>query len=284
MPRRGWVTAPDGWVQIIRGPRPPAERWPKSVRAASAGASKPWQQVQGQAPVGRWRQSEKPRSSVPPEVTMAAAKKRVGGLEAAVAALAAVGTVDGPEVQVLKESLQKARRAAQERPINAMLSQTEAFVERARKRLQAHDAARQQLVQELEEGEGRLSRLQEVVRTQEVTVQPAQEVRTDTATQVQLLQQMVNKLQEEKDALVEELHGPVERPRVRQRVSPSHIPEVIPPMPTLIPHDLSNWILDRQSDLQEAMSTGDIKQVLELTSLQSQGAEKLAELTGGMAT
>ena len=52
----------------------------------------------------------------------------------------------------------------------------------------------------------------------------------------------------------------------------------------LIPHDLSNWILDRQSDLQEAMSAGDIKQVLELTSLQSQGAEKLAELTGGMAT
>ena len=55
-------------------------------------------------------------------------------------------------------------------------------------------------------------------------------------------------------------------------------------MPTLIPHDLSNWILARHSDLQEAMSAGDIMQVLELTSLQSQGAEKLAELTGGMAT
>ena len=80
-------------------------------------------------------------------------------------------------------------------------------------------------------------------------------------TQVQLLQQMVNKLQEEKDALAEELHGPVERPRVRQRVSPSHVPEVVPPMPTLIPHDLRNWILDRQSDLQEAMSAGDITSV-----------------------
>ena len=30
------------------------------------------------------------------------------------------------------------------------------------------------------------------------------------------------------------------------------------------------------------MSAGDIKQVLELTSLQSQSAEKLAELTGGV--
>ena len=45
-------------------------------------------------------------------------------------ALAAVGTVDGPEVQVSKESFHKARRAAQERPINALLSQTKAFVER----------------------------------------------------------------------------------------------------------------------------------------------------------
>ena len=239
MPRRGWVTAPDGWVQIIRGPRPPSERWPKTVRVASAGASKPRQQIQGQAPVGRWRQSEKPRSSVPPEVSMAAAQKRVGGLEAAVAVLAAVGTVDGPEVQVLKQSLQKARRAAQERPITALLSQTEAFVERARKRLQAHDAARQQLVEELEEGEGRLSRLQEAARTQEATVRPAQEVRTDTVDASPIVA-----------TNGEQIAWPVERPRVRQRVSPSHIPEVVPPMPTLIPHDLSNWILDRQSDLQ----------------------------------
>ena len=52
-------------------------------------------------------------------------------------------------------------------------------------------------------------------------------------------------------------------------MSPSHIPEVVPLMPTLIPHDLSNWILDRHSDLQEAMSAGDVKQVLELTFLQS---------------
>ena len=56
--------------------------------------------------------------------------------------------------------------------------------------------------------------------------------------------------------MAEELHGPVERPRVRQRVSPSHIPDVVPPMPTLIPHDLSIWMQDRQSDLQQAMIVG----------------------------
>ena len=41
---------------------------------------------------------------------------------------------------------------------------------------------------------------------------------------------------------------------------------------------------DRQSDLQEAMIVGDIKKSWELTSLQSQGAKKLAELTGGMVS
>ena len=59
---------------------------------------------------------------------------------------------------------------------------------------------------------------------------------------------------------------------MRQHVSPSHIPEVVLPMPTLIPHDLSNWILGRHSDLQE-MSVGDIKKMLELTSLQSKVRE-----------
>ena len=97
LPRRGWMPVPDRWVQIIRGPRPCAERWPKFVRSAST----PTQPFREQAPVGLWRQNEKPRASVPPDV--AAAKQRVGGLEAAVAALAAVGTVDGPEVQFLKE-------------------------------------------------------------------------------------------------------------------------------------------------------------------------------------
>ena len=275
MLRRGWLPAPDGWVQIVRGPRPPSERWPKARRTSTV--SQNLSQVpRGQTVPGRWRQ--------PLDVAVEAAKQRVSGLEGALAALAAVGTVDGPEVQFLKECLQKARRAAQERPITVLLSQTEAFVQKARKRLQVHDAERQQLVQELTESESRLSRLQEVARAQEAPVITPPHEQPDMATQVQHLQQMVNQLQEERDAVAEELHGPVERPRVRQRVSLSHIPDVVPPMPTLIPHDLSMWMQDRQSDLQEAMIAGDIKKMLELTSLQSQGAEKLAELTGGMVS
>ena len=49
--------------------------------------------------------SDSPRTSpiVPPEVAAQAARKRVEGIEVALGALAAVGTVDGPEVQMLKD-------------------------------------------------------------------------------------------------------------------------------------------------------------------------------------
>ena len=55
----------------------------------------------------------------------------------------------------------------------SFLSQTEAFVQRARKRHQVHDTERQPFVQELTENEGRLSRLQEVVRAQEAPASAA---------------------------------------------------------------------------------------------------------------
>ena len=35
MGRRGWSAAPDGWVQYIRGPREPAQAWPKVGRSVS---------------------------------------------------------------------------------------------------------------------------------------------------------------------------------------------------------------------------------------------------------
>ena len=94
-------------------------------------------------------QLQKPQVNVMPEVAMEAAKK-LSGLEAALAALAAVGATTGPEVQTLQDFLQKGKRAAQERPVEVQLRQSEAFVERARK-LAAHDAERVQLAQELEE-------------------------------------------------------------------------------------------------------------------------------------
>ena len=50
------MPAPDGRIQIIRGPRPPAERWPKVARTVSAAQPKPLQSPREQvAPSDRWR-------------------------------------------------------------------------------------------------------------------------------------------------------------------------------------------------------------------------------------
>ena len=61
------------------------------------------------APTGRWRQ-RKMRSSMSLQVAEEAAKKKVGGIEAALAAPVAVGTREGLEVSMLTACLQKARR------------------------------------------------------------------------------------------------------------------------------------------------------------------------------
>ena len=74
------------------------------------------------------------------------AKKKISGIEAALAALATVGTTEGPEVQLLQEPLRKTKRAAQESPIAVQVAQLESFVKTARKRLEAHDASRVELV------------------------------------------------------------------------------------------------------------------------------------------
>ena len=74
------------------------ERWPRVGRNVSAVHPKPSYEGRGQnGPQGRCRQPQMPRSSTSPEITVEAAKKDFG-VEAALAALAAVGTTDGTEL------------------------------------------------------------------------------------------------------------------------------------------------------------------------------------------
>ena len=88
MGRRGWqaIEVPQGWFNVIRGPRPPSVRWPNArqqpdgVRSAAGPPVRPQQ-----TSVQRWRQK------VSPEVVMENARKQVSGLEAAIAAMIASG-------------------------------------------------------------------------------------------------------------------------------------------------------------------------------------------------
>ena len=221
------------------------------------------------------------KDKVNPEAARDAARNKVSKLEKA---LEVLGDSAGPAVDALKSELEKARQAAKVLPLNVQISSTQDFIRRSERRLAELEAERTPEAKLLEEGRERLRQLEAARCAQEGVASSPSATPLDLGTQVQTLQQMVTQLQEERDALAKEVQsGPVERPKVRQRLSVPHVAEdTIPPMPTLVPRELSEWMEDRQSDMQEAMSCGNLKKLLELTSLQGQAAERLAEMTGGM--
>ena len=123
MVRKGWtkMDVPDGWVQIIRGPRPPAAQWPR----ASVQNRHPTQQVRQRGPRqnGPQRQSgTKPAaghvpplqgSSRPPEAVVEDAVAEVQRLEAAIAVLGE----SNPHARPLKDVLQAAKSRSRVPPV-----------------------------------------------------------------------------------------------------------------------------------------------------------------------
>ena len=121
MGRRGWSAAPDGWVPIIRGPRPPAEVWPREGRNVSATHPKP--SVAGRAQrvlQGRWRQHQR----INPDAAREMAQSTVVRLEKA---LEAMGD-KGPVVEVLKSELTKAKSASRQPPLDLEPDQCRKYI------------------------------------------------------------------------------------------------------------------------------------------------------------
>ena len=87
------------------------------------------------------------------------------------------------------------------------------------------------------------------------------------------------RLQSELDALAAQIHA--EKTGLSRRAGHQGTAQGknIPAMPTLIPGELSQWMGDRQADLQNAFADGDDVQILELTSGMAKGAELLIKLT-----
>ena len=122
------MPAPDGSVQIIRGPRPPTEGWPKVTRSVCRSTEF--------ISVSSWTGTCRRLASDGEDVAMEAAKRLGQPLQLWV------------QLKALKFNSSK---SAFRRPfvlITVLSSQTKAFVERTQKRLKAHDAARQQRVLE----------------------------------------------------------------------------------------------------------------------------------------
>ena len=116
MPRRGWSVAPDGWVQIIRGPRPPSVRWPQ---APHRGQNKPQHVFKKEANKGstqpRPQQHSPPlqQPSHSPESVAASATAEVSRSQSAISVLGE----DNPHAKPLLEALKVAKNQATIPPI-----------------------------------------------------------------------------------------------------------------------------------------------------------------------
>ena len=100
---KGWTKAPvlDGWVQIVRGPRPKSEQWPSSKSGKKSPQSRDTKVVHPYFP---------PRQpSRPPEQVVAEANEEVLKLEAAVRALGESSVHAKPLVEALKAARAKSR-------------------------------------------------------------------------------------------------------------------------------------------------------------------------------
>ena len=134
MLRGGWKSAPvlDGWVQIVRGPRPKSDKWPKvGQHTARPGNSK---SLDGVSPKQHQQKSvwDVPflqAASHPPDRVSAEAAEEVHHLEAAVSVLG-----DGnPLVKPLVEALRIVRSKAKVLPVEDQIIACKNFIERARK-------------------------------------------------------------------------------------------------------------------------------------------------------
>ena len=198
--RKGWssIEVSGGWLQVIRGPRPPASKWPQAQRKPSAAVQKvPTAHCQG----GRWR-----NRGVDPDTRKTEAHAKAERLQKA---LDALGTLGGPEVEAIKKSLKKAQEAARERPIPELVKECREFTERSTKRISKLQAELDEETVLLQESRARWTR--------------------HAGAQVVYVQQTANQLQAERDALCLELR----QSRVRSPWSGDAPPDVasIPPLP-----------------------------------------------------
>ena len=102
MPRKGWsaMPTPEGWYQVLRGPRPKSEVWPRRQQWSSSWSSGgQWhaRAQKEQVPVQRRWQRGKSRQD--PEEAQVAARHRVERLESALAAVGRVRICRGTESQ-----------------------------------------------------------------------------------------------------------------------------------------------------------------------------------------
>ena len=252
MGRRGWqaIEVPQGWFNVIRGPRPPSVRWPqaqsshrpvKVVRNASV--------TPAQVSVGRPRVQHDPvRKSGPvptPEEVIQRARRRATQLESAMQLLDA----GDPALVPLQEALKRAKAQASAPPLVDRVSASEMYVARKKKRLEEAEQEileaikrRDVLKAEVVAGEERLAGLKaEVAREASGPLQVPTEV--GGCDEIAHLKARLVAVEEERDvALRSKLSKrQAAMPRTSGVRTRTHH---IRPMPSLVPAELSQWLLE----------------------------------------
>ena len=165
MPRRVWskVDVPSGWVQIVRGPRPKSEQWPRRVTMPEHQPS-----VAQKSPVSRPAQvfARSAKEKVNPDVARCAAFTQVQKLEKA---LEIMGDAEGPAVEALKLELDKARKVAKVPRLSVQITATQEFIKRSEKRLMDLEEERKAEAELLQDAKERLAQLE--VASAEATCQ-----------------------------------------------------------------------------------------------------------------
>ena len=148
-----------------------------------------------------------------------------------------------------------AQRAAQEPPISNQIQECEEFIARAEKRLVLHDHHSSKLVSDLEDGRNRLQHLRAVAEATLQMPSPVPQAPPDWGAQIRSLQQMVNQLQEERDALMCATgQSPPKKPRSREEPVFATDTEV---QWMQDPTDAKTlWMRERQAELAEATVQG----------------------------
>ena len=134
MVRKGWthLEVPNGWVQLIRGPRPRSVQWPRASHDQKI--QQPQRQTGGQhqpTVLKKYAKPERVEAPLHPDERMARARVRVGQLEIV---LKAVDPLD-PAAVALQEELVKAQSQARVPPIESRVEVAEESLARKEKRL-----------------------------------------------------------------------------------------------------------------------------------------------------
>ena len=244
MGRRGWAPAPEGWVQIIRGPRPPAMRWSKADA---------WPVV-GRNPSDRsWLRPDRTTKSL--DIVVEEAKKG-GGDRGSTRSFVGSRSDRRPGGAVL-EGISAEGEASDPRTTTR-----HSFVDGARTRPE-------KLVNELEASQSRLVRLRALAEATP-KLQPPREVDSEIAALAMEEERDVRGRRPKRLAMAEEDAGSVPG-------------QELPPMPSCrVPFELDRWMHHCHQEFHEGMEFGDNTKVLELSSKLSDAAVKMSEFTGHM--